>query len=116
MRLTVFFSIDPHRNPVTGTDILPLDSIREAAYTVSWSSAGLLTYGIESTNRAFPSRIAGKWRFPAFVADHSGGSVTDLHRLPFSGSTEPPNTIPIHLSINPIMNPISKLSNKFSKY
>lgn len=40
---------------------------------------------------AGPSHPAGQWHRPAFVTDYSGGSVTELHRLPFYGPIGPPS-------------------------
>jgi len=48
--------------------------------------------------RAFPGRFASFRIRPSgnpagFVPIHSGGSVPESHRLPFSGSKEPPDTL-----------------------
>ena len=65
---------------------------------------------------ARPSHPNGQWRFSAFAVDYSGGSVTDLHRLPFWGSTEPPKIISYSLVNKTKYVPNFKIVKQFSKY
>jgi len=44
------------------------------------------------TGRAFPFHLSEQWRHAVFVPDYSGGSTTDLHRLPFLSPYCPADT------------------------
>jgi len=44
---------------------------------------------------ARPSHPFGQWRYLAFVPDHSGGTATEFHRLPWDGPEGPPESISI---------------------
>jgi len=68
-----------------GTPCHSLSSHEETVGLVHGSS--ILTSG-SSSGRAFPSRVTGQWQTPTVVAGHSGGSVTDSHRLPSTANDQ----------------------------
>ena len=60
-----------------------------------------------SSGRAFPSLISGQWHPPTFVTGHSGGSATDLHRLPWIRKRSADNIKPRRRAVK--RNPVLKL-------